>query len=158
VAENDDGDSGVISIAAFATGIHPGNENGNEDHQSLTFHVELLSGDRSLFLSPDGTPSLDLDGNLNFTLARYAFGAASFSVVLADDGGSDVEGVDGQGASSAPQIFTVRVLPVNNAPSFLLLADDITFSEDAGCTRHSQPILHSRPLTLTLKLPYILDP
>ncbi|KAJ1496201.1 hypothetical protein T484DRAFT_1760076, partial [Baffinella frigidus] len=76
VPENDDAPSEAVSIADFATGIHPGNENGNEDHQSLTFHVSLLSGNAGLFISPDGTPpvSLDLDGSLKFTLGRYAYG------------------------------------------------------------------------------------
>ena len=66
------------------------------------------------------------DGTLTFTPAANAFGTATVTLTLSDDGGVLNGGVD----TSAPQTFVITVTAVNDAPSFVKGADQ-TVLEDA---------------------------
>lgn len=113
-------DSGPKTIAGWATGIVPGPA--NEAGQAMTF---LVTNDNTGLFSVQ--PSITVDGTLTFTPAANANGAATVNVRLQDDGGTANGGQD----TSDPQIFTITVNPVNDAPSFTKGGDQ-TVLEDAG--------------------------
>jgi hypothetical protein len=104
VAVNED--SGSYS-AAWATAISAGPA--DESSQTVTFHV---SNDNNALFSAQ--PSLSPSGVLTFTPAADAFGTATVTVTLQDNGGTANGGVD----TSAAQTFTITLSPVNDAPSF----------------------------------------
>ena len=64
---------------------------------------------------------------LTYTPAANAFGTATITLDLKDNGGTANGGVD----TSAPQTFTITVNNVNQPPSFTKGADQ-TVLEDAG--------------------------
>ncbi|MFA5328473.1 MAG: T9SS type A sorting domain-containing protein [Prolixibacteraceae bacterium] len=113
-------DAGAQTVSGWATGISPGNS--WETSQTLQFTV---SNDNNALFSVQ--PVLDASGNLTFTSAANAFGTASVSVYLKDDGGTANGGVD----QTATQTFTISVTSVNDIPSFLAGTDQ-TVLEDAG--------------------------
>ena len=101
-------DAGAQSLAAFATGISAGPA--NETGQMLTFHVS--NNNNALF---SAQPALDpTTGDLTFTPAANANGAATVSVYLMDDGGTANGGAD----TSATQTFLIQVTPVNDVAEF----------------------------------------
>ena len=112
-------DSGAYSQSGWATAISDGP---NESGQALTFSV---SNDNNALFAVQ--PSVAPNGTLTFTLAADAFGSATVTVTLSDDGGTANGGSD----TSAPQTFTINVTGVNDAPSFTKGADQSSF-EDAG--------------------------
>ena len=97
----------------------------NESGQTLTFHVS--NNNNALFaVQPQVNAAT---GVLTFTTAADAYGGATVSVYLKDDGGTANGGVD----TSATQTFTITVFPVNDAPSFTLPASpDQTVAVNAG--------------------------
>ena len=66
-------------------------------------------------------------GVLTYTSAPNVFGSADITLVLQDSGGTANGGVN----TSAPQMFTITVTPVNDAPSFAAGANPSS-AEDAG--------------------------
>ncbi|MCA9954809.1 MAG: cadherin-like domain-containing protein, partial [Anaerolineales bacterium] len=100
-------DSGPITVAGWASAIDPGSA--TEGGQTLTF---LTSNDNnSLFTAQ---PSVDsATGDLTFTPAADAFGAATVSVRLQDNGGTANGGQD----TSAVQTFLITISPINDAPT-----------------------------------------
>ena len=113
-------DSGAYS-AAWATAISAGPS--NESAQSVTFHVTSNSNP-SLFA---GGPSISAAGVLSFTINANAFGSATLTVTLSDDGGTANGGAD----TSPAQTFTITVNAINDAPSFNA-GGDVTVNEDSG--------------------------
>jgi hypothetical protein len=113
-------DAGAQTITAWATGISAGPP--EESGQTLTF--EVSNGNNALF---SAQPAIASIGTLTFTPAANAFGTATVTVVLRDNGGTANGGVD----ATAPQTFTITVNSVNDAPSFTA-GPDITLDEDAG--------------------------
>jgi VCBS repeat-containing protein len=112
-------DSSAYS-AAWATAISAGPA--NESGQALTFNV---SNDNSALFSAQ--PSIAADGTLSFTVSANAFGSATVTVALQDDGGT----ANG-GAETSPSItFTITVTPVNDVPAFAS-GGDVTVLEDAA--------------------------
>ncbi|NUQ62708.1 MAG: tandem-95 repeat protein, partial [Pirellulales bacterium] len=102
-------DAGIQSVAAWATSISAGAP--NEAHQTIAF--EVTTDNDALFAAG---PSIDpATGELTYTPLADAFGEAVVTVVLKDDGGTAGGGAD----ASAPQTFTITVLSVNDAPSFV---------------------------------------
>ncbi len=95
----------------------------DESGQALSFVVENLS-DEFAFTSP---PSVAPDGSLSFSLSPNANGAVTFDVVAQDNGGVENGGVN----QSAPQTFSLSIVPVNDPPSAQLIALP-EFTEDAG--------------------------
>jgi hypothetical protein len=71
-------------------------------------------------------PAISSTGTLTYTPAADAYGSATVTVRLTDDGGIANGGVD-----FSEQTFTITVTPVNDAPSFVKGSDQ-TVLEDAG--------------------------
>jgi hypothetical protein len=96
----------------------------NEAGQALTFHVS--NNNNALFAVQ---PQISPNGTMTFTYAPDAFGTATVSVYLTDNGGTANGGVD----TSTTQTLTITVLSVNDAPSFTLPASpDQTVAVNAG--------------------------
>ncbi|MGN6187148.1 MAG: beta strand repeat-containing protein, partial [Thermoanaerobaculia bacterium] len=101
-------DSGVQTVNSFTTSISAGPA--DEAGQTLTFTVTQTSADPSLTFTV--APSIAANGTLTYTPAANAFGSATFSVVLTDDGSNVAPNVN----ASAPQSFTITVNAQNDAP------------------------------------------
>ncbi len=112
-------DAGVIAVP-WATGVSAGP---NELGQGLGF-VVIGDTNPALFDEP---PAILPDGTLTFRAAPDAFGLATITVVLKDDGGVANGGAD----TSAPASFFVLVRPVNDAPA-VTAGKDAVVAEDAG--------------------------
>ena len=123
----------------FAKNISAGP--GREPAQELTFDVQYFSGDETIFLE---TPSISVDGTLFFQITPNAYGDVVFDIFLKDDGGLVRNGTD----VSVPRKITIRILPVNDAPSlsfasstYTVLQPNTTFTflqpgfADVSCTR-----------------------
>ena len=113
-------DASVQSIGGWATAISAGPA--DEESQLLDFVV--TTDDNALF---SVQPTIAPNGTLTYTPAPNAFGTATVTVKLHDDGGTANGGVD----ISVPQTFTITINAVNDAPSFVKGADQ-TVLEDAG--------------------------
>jgi Bacterial Ig domain len=112
-------DSGAYS-APWATAISAGPA--NESSQSVNFVV--TNSNNGLF---SAQPAISAGGVLTFTPAPDAFGSATVTVTLHDDGGIANGGVD----TSASQTFTIFVTGVNDAPSFTP-GGNVAIDEDSG--------------------------
>ncbi|HEU0130070.1 MAG TPA: Ig-like domain-containing protein [Mycobacteriales bacterium] len=99
-------DSGAQSVAGWATAIDKGGA--SEAGQALTFQV--TNDNAALFAA---APAVSPSGTLTYTPAPDAYGTATVSVVLHDDGGTANGGDD----TSDAVTFTITVTPVNDAPS-----------------------------------------
>ncbi len=99
-------DAGTRTATSWATSISPGPA--TEASQAVNFVV--VSNDNPSLFSVQ--PTISADGILTFTSAPDAFGTATLSVVLHDNGGTANGGVD----TSAPQTFTINITAVNDAP------------------------------------------
>ena len=118
-------DAAAQTVLAFATNITTGPA--NEAWQSLTISLTQTSSSGGLtFLT---TPTIDLvTGNLNYQVTPDANGSATFSVTVMDNGGVANGGSD----TSLPQVFTITVTAVNDAPSFAIVSDPPTVIEGAA--------------------------
>ncbi len=105
-------DAGVQTITIWATNISPGPP--SESTQTLDFIVS--NDNNALFASQ---PAVAPDGTLTFTPADDAFGTATVTVRIHDNGGVANGGVD----ASAAQVFIIDVTAVNDAPNFTAGAD-----------------------------------
>ncbi len=114
-------DAGLQTITGWATAISKGAV--NESDQTIDFVV--TSNNDDLFSI---RPAVSDDGTLTFTPATNAFGSATVSVKIKDDGGTAHGGVD----ESAVQTFAITVTAVNDAPSFVIAGNPATVNEDAG--------------------------
>lgn len=114
-------DAGQIIVQEWATEISPGPD--YESFQKLVFNVS--ADNETLFAEK---PAIDpLTGNLTYTPAENAYGSASVTVMLQDNGGTDNGGTD----TSAPCSFTVTVTSVNDRPGFTA-GPDQAVNEDTG--------------------------
>ncbi|MBB5207982.1 beta strand repeat-containing protein [Chiayiivirga flava] len=98
-------DAGAQTINPWATAIDDGDP---DVTQTLTF--QIVSNDNAALFSAG--PAISPAGVLTFTPAAEASGVANISVRLSDNGGTANGGVD----ASAPQVFTITVTEVNDAP------------------------------------------
>jgi VCBS repeat-containing protein len=114
-------DSGAHTVAGWATGLTAGPV--DEAGQTLTFAV-TGNTNPALFAV---APAVAANGTLTYTLAADAFGSATITLTLSDNGGTANGGAD----TSAAQTFTITVTGVNDAPSFTKGADQ-TVLEDSG--------------------------
>jgi VCBS repeat-containing protein len=108
-------DSGAQSVSGWATGISAG----AFETQNVTFSA--TNDNNALFSSQ---PQISSDGTLTYTPAPDANGSATVSVKAKDDGGTANGGVD----TSAPQVFTITVTPVNDAPTISVVAGSVSQS------------------------------
>ena len=107
-------DSGTTTVAPWATSISPGPA--DESGQTVSFNVTATN-----FSLYSTLPAISPSGDLTFTVAPNAFGNSTVTVVAQDSAG----------AMSAPQTFTITVLPVNDAPSFVS-GGNVSVNEDSG--------------------------
>jgi large repetitive protein len=112
-------DSGAYS-APWATGISAGPA--DESGQTVTF---ATSNDNNALFSVQ--PSVASNGTLTFTPAANAFGSATVTVTLSDNGGTANGGDD----TSPAQTFTITVNAVNDEPSFTG-GGNVNVLEDSG--------------------------
>ncbi len=104
-----DEDSGVQSVENWVKELSAGPS--DEDSQILSLAFTVTTDNPDLF---NGDVTLDTAGNLTFTPADDAFGEATITIVLTDDGGTDNGGED----TSSEQTFTIVVNPDDSdAPS-----------------------------------------
>jgi hypothetical protein len=113
-------DTGAQSVP-WATAISAGAA--DESTQSLSFSI---TGNTNPGLFVSG-PAVSAAGVLSFNAAANAAGTATITLVLADDGGTANGGVD----TSAPQSFSITVVGINDAPSFVV-GPNQTVNEDSG--------------------------
>jgi PKD repeat protein len=97
--------AGLTSVAGWATNLSAGPA--NEAAQALSF--TLTNTNNALF---SAQPAVAANGTLTFTPAPNAFGEATVTAVLKDDGGTANGGVD----TAAAQLFKITVTKVNEAP------------------------------------------
>ncbi len=119
-AQTVDEDAGAQTVNGFATSILAGPS--DESTQTLSFSVS--NSNSGLF---SVQPSIDSTGQLTYTPAANANGSAIVTVQLHDNGGTANGGAD----TSAAQTFAINVTAVNDAPSFVVGANQ-TVNEDAG--------------------------
>src|SRR5947207_1857457 len=113
-------DSGPQTVAGWATAISAGPARSEERRvgkQGRNDNNGQFAAQTTI--SPDGT--------LRYTPAANAYGAASVSVTLKDNGGTENGGVD----TSTLQSCAITVNAVNDAPSFTKGVDQ-TVKEDSG--------------------------
>ncbi len=115
-----DEDSGPQTVAGWATAILAGPP--EESHQQAAF---VVTNDNPLLFASQ--PSLSAGGVLTYTPATNAFGRAIVTVRLQDEGGTGDGGTD----TSAPQVFTITIRPVNDPPTVAIIvpAPDSPFEE-----------------------------
>jgi hypothetical protein len=113
-------DSGVFNAAPWATALSAGPT--NESAQTLSF---VVTNDNNALFSAQ--PAVDASGNMSFTPATNAFGIATVSVQIQDNGGTANGGDD----ISAVQNFTITVTGINDEPSFTA-ANPPAVNEDSG--------------------------
>jgi VCBS repeat-containing protein len=113
-------DAGAQSVTGWATNMNAGPS--NEAAQALDF---IVTNDNNALFST--LPSVDATGKLSYTAAPNRNGSATVTVKLHDNGGTANGGVD----TSPVQTFTITITPVNDAPTFNLMANN-TAAEDAG--------------------------
>jgi gliding motility-associated-like protein len=116
-------DAGAQSESGWATNLSAGP--GIESSQVL--HFEVSNDNNTLF---SVQPAIDASGTLTFTPATDAWGEATVTVVLQDDGGTTNGGDD----ESTAVTFTITLNDVNDAPSFTKGADVIANEDDAAQT------------------------
>ena len=114
-------DSGLHSVTNWATNLAPGPITATDEvGQTLTFNVTTNNDDLFAVL-----PSINASGTLTYTLAANAFGTATVTVTLSDNGGTANGGSD----TSGSQTFDIVVTNVNDVPSFLKGADETVFED-----------------------------
>src|SRR6185436_8086235 len=111
-------DAGPQTVNPWATAISPGPP--DESGQTVTFNI---TGNTNPALFSAG-PAVSPTGVLTYTPAADAFGTATITLVLVDNGGGGTD-------TSAPQMFTITVNAVNDPPSFTV-GPNQTVNEDAG--------------------------
>ncbi|MFO1349411.1 MAG: Ig-like domain-containing protein [Gammaproteobacteria bacterium] len=113
-------DAGAQTVNAWATAISPGP---SESGQTVSFQI-TGNTNAALFTV---APAVSVTGALSYTPAADAFGSATISVRLQDNGGTANGGVN----TSAIQTFTIAVNSVNDEPSFVP-GPDQHVNQDAG--------------------------
>jgi hypothetical protein len=102
-------DSGAQTVAAWAS-FNPGPA--DEAAQTATYSVSVGATTGNLAFS--AAPSVAANGTLTYTATANTSGTAQITVTVTDNGGTANGGVN----TSAPQVFTITVNGINDAPSF----------------------------------------
>eukprot|EP01064_Diplonema_japonicum_P016176 TRINITY_DN24183_c0_g1_i1.p1 TRINITY_DN24183_c0_g1~~TRINITY_DN24183_c0_g1_i1.p1 ORF type:complete len:1699 (+),score=290.26 TRINITY_DN24183_c0_g1_i1:95-5191(+) len=127
-----DEDSGTYSNARFLHNIVSGPS--NEAKQTVTIVTSVAN--QILF---DDVPSLTLDASgtaaeLRFTPAPNAFGNASLSFYLQDDGGTEINGDD----RADSRTIRIEIRPLNDPPA-VTLGPHVIVQEDLSLGGYIQP-------------------
>jgi alpha-tubulin suppressor-like RCC1 family protein len=112
--------TGLHSIPELAQAISLGAS--NESNQTILF--ETTNDYPSLFTVQ---PFMGTNGALQFEAATNTVGSAKVTIVAQDNGGIALGGK----STSALQLLTITVAPVNQQPLFSLVTDSLSFLEDA---------------------------
>ena len=119
---------------SIVTGVNPSKSFSDDDEelQSVTFNVSIVSGNSQQFLSPPsisiGASSWNVTGNLSFCLAAGLNGETSFDVGLYDSGLTANGGINVHGFAR----LIIVVIPVNNEPSFNLTTNPVIVWSGSG--------------------------
>ncbi|MDQ3280457.1 MAG: Ig-like domain-containing protein, partial [Acidobacteriota bacterium] len=113
-------DSAAFTQGGWATSLSKGPA--DESGQTLSFNV---SNDNPALFSV--APAVNAAGQLTFTVAPNAFGTATVTLSIADNGGTANGGAD----TSATQTFVINVTGVNDMPSFTS-GGNLTVLEDSA--------------------------
>ncbi|MGQ0591982.1 MAG: beta strand repeat-containing protein, partial [Gammaproteobacteria bacterium] len=114
-------DAGSQTVSPWATAIDDGDP---ESTQTVSFIITNNTAPSLFSVGPSVSPS----GVLSYTPAANAFGSATITLVLQDDGGTANPGDDD---TSDPQSFTITINAVNDPPAFNA-GPNQTVLEDAG--------------------------
>ncbi len=93
--------SGAQLLEGWATEISAG----PPDEADQTVHFVILANTNSDLFDPLDSPAISPTGDLTFTPAMNASGSAIITVMLFDNGGTDLDGVD----YSDPQTFAITI-------------------------------------------------
>jgi hypothetical protein len=127
-------DAGAQSVPTWATGISAGPA--NESAQTVSFHI-TNNTNPGLFSSG---PAVASNGTLTYTGAPDANGTATITLVAQDNGGT----ADGGNDTSPSQTFVITIKPVNDPPTFGLIASN-TSLEDAGAQSIANALTNPSP-------------
>ena len=118
--------SSPVLFPGFATQINTGGLDDFELMQQLTFSViPPNDAQRQVLLTqPKISP---VSGDLSFSLSPNSNGEVIFRIILEDSGGRDNGGID-----RYERAFSIRVVAVNDKPSFRPGALEISVREDQG--------------------------
>jgi len=100
--------TGLHTLPGWATLISSGPS--NESTQVVGFSA---TNDNNGLFTAGGQPTVSASGTLTYTSAANAYGSATVTVSIHDDGGTANGGQD----TSATQTFTITITSVNDAPS-----------------------------------------
>jgi subtilisin-like proprotein convertase family protein len=115
-------DAGAQAVAGWATGITAGPP--DEAAQSVAFNITGNSNPTLFAAAPAVSPA----GDLTYTPAADANGMADITIEAQDDGGTINPGDDD---TSPPQVFSITILAVNDAPGFTP-GGAVEVQEDSG--------------------------
>ena len=145
-------DAGVVTAITVASDISRGPPLStgvwNEDDQLVTFTVTLvtMSDSNNDLFADNGMPIITSDGILTLELEPYMNFSVVLNVSLQDSGGQERGGKD----TSTWQSLTLKVLPVNQRPSFRLPTSEIHVWEAPSMEGwHRRRNATCRPNTLT---------
>ncbi|HEU4836815.1 MAG TPA: tandem-95 repeat protein [Pyrinomonadaceae bacterium] len=117
-------DAGAQTVLNFATSISQGP---NETGQTLTFNI--TPGVTTGTLTFSSQPQINATtGTLTYTANNGTSGTATFSVTLSDNGSNTPPNSN----TSAPQSFTITVVPPNASPVVTTTAGNLAYTENAG--------------------------
>jgi len=125
-------DAGAKTVTTWATAISAGP---TEASQTVNF---LVSNDNNALFAVQ--PAVAANGTLTYTPAADAFGTATVTVMIHDDGGTANGGDD----TSGPQTFMIKVNSVNDAPAYNLITSH-TSAEDAGAQSVANALTNPSP-------------
>jgi hypothetical protein len=120
-------DAGVQTVGTFATGMTAGPTTGDvSEVATQTLEFVISTDNDALFLVK---PAINATtGQLTYTPAANANGAANVTVRLQDSGLTANGGVD----TSLPQTFSITVTPVNDIPTYTSGPSSVTVLEDSN--------------------------
>lgn len=98
----------TVSIPLWAM-FSPGPSN---ETDSVSAYIVTNVSNNGLFVTP---PAVSNNGTLTYTLVQDNWGTSTFTVRVRDSGGT----LNGGNDLSSSQTFTIAVLPVNQAPTFV---------------------------------------
>ncbi len=117
-------DSGTATVTGWVTSVDFGPTDEDAPAQAVSSYIVNVLSNPGLFST---APAVSVGGVLTYTPAADAFGAATIEVMLVDNGGTANGGVN----TSAAQVFTITVNPLNDAPSVTGGSSPVV-NEDSG--------------------------
>ncbi|MCY3018454.1 MAG: tandem-95 repeat protein [Planctomycetota bacterium] len=114
-------DCGAKTVTGWVQGFSPGPP--NESGQAVLAYL-VSNNNSALFSTP---PAINTAGTLTYTPAANAWGVATVTVRVQDNGGTANGGVD----KSDPQTFTIAVTQVNDPPTLNTIGG-VSIFEDAA--------------------------